>query len=150
MTFELKTSAEAKPLFRVKMLNKSTCQRMQPDGKFGRDPDTQSVEIMSESTLEHYRKYNTYWHTILDAEPLGPLWPEGVTVLQTSSTTPFRCCHEAKYLVKSPRLLTDEDKEVLRAQGCFMSGQEEGSFSDPSTVEGGFEYIAKSFCDSGD
>jgi len=111
-------------------------------------PDRGIVAYMTGAALEWARKYPG--PVPLDATPVGALWPEGAVVECTGTASPYRCYTEAFYTIRSPKMLTSEDIDILRAQGCFMSGQECGNLRYSKTLDNGFEYYLRSVCDSSD
>lgn len=62
------------------------------------------------------------------------------------------CYSAISYEIASSELLTEYDLDILRAQGCFMSGQEEGicDINNFDVINNKFVYRARSVCDSGD
>lgn len=133
----MRTQQNAKNLFKVELFSKI-------------EKDT-SFCLLDERMLESYLYYSSRYN-ILSVDPMGALWPEGVTVESAVCETPFRCYTRATYTIRSPKLLTEEDVDILRAQGCFMGGQVSGECNiDIFTREGDlYVYGAYSVCDSGD
>ena len=118
-------------------------------GNIHGDPEKSDTSIrraMDESTARMwYGRESTY--TVV--ENLGKLWPEGTTVELVGSSA-GRCLMTASYAVKSPVELTDKDFELLRAQDCFMNGQEHGLVQSHNVVDGVHVYHVYSLCDSSD
>ena len=75
-----------------------------------------------------------------------------VEITLTSTSTPYRCCAVATYLVTSPRPLLAEDLDEIRASPHIMAGQETGlvTKSGVDPVTGRFYYHLRSLCDSSD
>lgn len=91
-------------------------------------------------------------YAIEKAEDLGVIWPAGAVVEVIHSYSSHRGYSRAEYEIRSPAPLTEDDLDVLRAQGCFMSGQSTGScdLGKGAIVNGKFVYSAVSIRDSGD
>jgi hypothetical protein len=132
----VKTAADAKTLYGVVVQSK--------DGRSNR-----ALRVTKE-VLDVIVNYTEFYGKVFSIVEVGKQWPEGTTVETIELSTSRPSCTRATYRVFSPRELTDFDKETLRAQGCFMDGQERGVFSEPKAVDNGYEYMAYSVCDSGD
>lgn len=140
----MKDQSTAKPLFLVSIREKSNVTKAGiPDSYIER-----SLYLTEENL--NYIKYFSTKKTILSVEPLGILWPNGTTVTEINVNTPFRSYVEVEYEVKSPFPLSEKDFEILRAQGCFMVGQEYGLIRKTWESDGIYHYLCRSVCDSGD
>lgn len=105
---------------------------------------------MTQERIDQCRKYECCGAEVLEALPYQHDWPKGVVVEETKSSS-GRCYAEVHYAVTSPRELTDDDFDVLRAQGAFMNGQECGLVCGKSvSPEGIHTYRLRSICDSSD
>lgn len=102
----------------------------------------------TESHMDYVRKHNRA--EVIEETPVGVIWPEGVEVEMTRST--YRNCYsQAWYVIRSPRLLTDEEISNLRSSGAFMGGQVTGRVGEAEKqLDGTYHYGAYSCCDSGD
>lgn len=151
MTNPIKTAADAVDLFECRgqerqggqVYNKET-RRFEYGNVY--EPAT---KLLTESGIEHYKKWYPDHFKIEEVKPMGKLWPEGVEVEQTFYS--YRNCYaQAKYVVRSPRELTEADFAILRVQGAFMGGQATGVTGAGKQTAEGWEYPAYSECDSGD
>lgn len=151
MTNKINTGADAKALFSFTLTKPCSSYRIGADGK--REPlhpPAVTQMLGTEQTVKHYQSYPTHY-TVADVKPSDERWPEGVTVETTGRRTPFRCYVEAIYAVTAPRELTDFEFQLLRAQGAFMGGQQEGAvMGEPVQKDGVWTYTCMSICDSGD
>lgn len=111
---------------------------------------TPETRLLTESTLDACRKYDCMAFRPETVLPLGNMWPTGVTVETIATRHLWKCCTEQDYKVKSPTRLEAGDWNVLRAQGCFMSGQQHGVPNQGKQTDDGWEYKVVSFCDSSD
>ncbi len=108
------------------------------------------VSILSWETIKEYEN-PAYRTDVVLLEDLGKAWPKGAEV-ELLSRSGRNCYLREKYLVTADARLTEEDMEILRAQGCFMGGQETGliDLNDYTLCNGRFTYEAHSVCDSSD
>lgn len=141
--------AEALELFEVRGIDNSPVwdgetKQFQPKG----EPATR---LMNAAWLESHKKYSSHSFKPVEETSLGRLWPQGVTIAASEVGQPWNCCRTQDYEVSSPVELTDRDFVVLRAQGCFMSGQECGVVQrGEKQPDGSWKYQCRSLCDSSD
>jgi len=140
-----RTKETAKPLFKVITNKPSNTTR---NGV--RDSDIKECFYATQETIDFIRKYHTRTD-IIDIVAVDALWPKNAVIELTSSS--YRSCYAtAGYKITADDLLTEDDLAVLRAQDCFMSGQETGlcNINTYEIVNDKYVYSAHSVCDSGD
>lgn len=141
--------AEAHELFEVHGIDNSRVWNV--DAKKFLPKGEPATRLMNSDGLASHKKYTSHSFTPLEEWSLGRLWPPGVTISASPEGQPWNCCRTQNYVVNSPVELTDRDFEVLRAQGCFMSGQECGIVGHSEQLpDGSWEYQCRSLCDSSD
>ena len=130
----MKTQDTAKVLYQVEY-----CSKAYPETRF---------ELMSEDQFLAMKKQNE-WYTVMASTKIGKMWPFNTTVKKVSESH-SSCYAKCHYEVKSPEELNDYHFQVLRAQGCFMNGQECGKVISKSQDADGYTYVVRSICDSSD
>lgn len=143
---KVQTAKDAKILYRVTTVEKSWISTGGVP-----NPDIVKEQILDQRTLNYYKTCPSAFPKIMTEEELGPLWPEGVEVRVTNSS--YRnCLSRTTFQVTSPKPLTEEDLEILRAQGAFGYGQAQGGcdLDQVTQVDGLYCYTAATVCDSGD
>lgn len=142
----MKLIKDAKELYKVSLTRKSNITRAGIP-----DPDINEIVLMTKDTVDFYEKYYKNSVKIIESVNLGKLWPNNCTVEVTESYS--RNCYSRQYYqIKSDNPLTEYDIDILRAQGCFMSGQVCGAvdINKPEIINNKYCYFANSICDSGD
>jgi hypothetical protein len=137
-------ATNAKPLFVI-----SYCLPIEYDREQKREV---WAKYATQESIDNYNKYRCCAVEVLTQKPAPKEWPEGVVVENLGgSDRGYRCYAEVDYKVTSPVELTEDDFDILRAQGCFMSGQEHGSVCGHKVNDDGtHEYRCRSICDSSD
>ena len=128
------TSKDAKPLFHVTFSSRVNT--------------TPITSIVREGRLNDIKKESSYY-TFISAEPALIMWPADAEVKVTSQSS-RNCYSEVHYEVTCSSQLTDKDFDILRAQNCFMGGQECGLLRFYKLVDGVHTYSLRSVCDSSD
>lgn len=140
-----RTKETAKPLFLLTTVKASTWRRNGIP-----DPDIVETYHATQETIDYLTKYRKDTK-ITDMSECNTLWPND-TVVNLKGSSYRNCYATASYEIVSSERLTESDLSVLRAQGCFMSGQETGICNTESyqEIDGKYIYSASSVCDSGD
>ena len=134
---------DAKPLFVIKCFN----QKM-----FDKSPRRKSyLMYATQDRIDSYNKYECCNVQVVKQTPAPKNWPDCSVVVEGSSGLAGNCYRTGSYTVTSRVALTDDDFEILRAQGAFMSGQETGVVCGHEELpDGTHKYICRSTCDSSD
>lgn len=159
----MKTVKDAEPLFNVLVEMQSTYTRNSGNGKKyvvnGEEQDTPFYTrnvLMTQKDLDSRKMYAGAYprEKIISTESIKQIWPNPSVIVEHlgSSDRGWRCYSEASYSIKSDTRLTEEDMDILRAQNCFMGGQECGSVNleQFDIKDGLYCYTARSVCDSSD
>ena len=107
-------------------------------------------KFATQETIDLYRHYEAYGVEVCSQERAPRDWPTGTTI-EIIKSHEGRCYPEVLYRVESPVALREEDFAILRAQSCFMGGQETGVLQNLEALDDGTcIYYLRSICDSSD